>query len=59
MPEAEREAYPRIPWRRLVGLRNRLIHGYDQIDLDIVWRIVKDDLPGLAKELEVVVSTKD
>jgi uncharacterized protein with HEPN domain len=35
-----------------VGLRNRLIHGYDAVDLDIVWSIVKDDVPALLVELE-------
>lgn len=56
VPENERDTYPRIPWRRLVGLRNRLIHGYDQINLDIVWRIVSDDLPALINELGSIVS---
>jgi uncharacterized protein with HEPN domain len=56
VPESERDTYPRIPWRRLVGLRNRLIHGYDQINLDIVWRIVSDDLPALISELGSIVS---
>ena len=56
VPENERDTYPQIPWRRLVGLRNRLIHGYDQINLDIVWRIVSDDLPVLTSELGSIVS---
>ena len=56
VPENERDTYPRIPWRRLVGLRNRLIHGYDQINLDFVWRIVSDDLPALINELGSIVS---
>ena len=35
----------------IVGLRNRLIHGYDSVDLDIVWSIVKGDLPALVRDL--------
>lgn len=55
VPEHERGGYPQVPWHRLVGLRNRLIHGYDQINLDIVWRIVSDDLPDLATALESIL----
>lgn len=43
---------PRIPWSEIVGLRNRLIHGYDSVDLDVIWSIVEHDLPALVRELE-------
>jgi uncharacterized protein with HEPN domain len=42
---------PEIPWADIIGLRNRLIHGYDVVDFDILWDIVRDDLPPLATEL--------
>jgi uncharacterized protein with HEPN domain len=42
---------PAIPWAEIIGLRNRLIHGYDAVDLDIVWNIVERDLPALARAL--------
>jgi uncharacterized protein with HEPN domain len=45
-------ANPQIPWAQIVALRNRLIHGYDVIDLDIVWSILSSDLPALIVELE-------
>ena len=41
-----------IPWAEIVGLRNRLIHGYDSVDLDVIWSIVERDLPTLVRELE-------
>jgi len=44
-----------IPWKEVVGTRNRLIHGYEDVDLDIVWRIVETDLPGLAQELRLAL----
>ena len=47
--------YPSIPWREIVGMRNRLAHGYDAIDLKVLWDTVKDDLPGLLKELERIL----
>jgi uncharacterized protein with HEPN domain len=48
----ERARHPNIPWSEIVGLRNRLIHGYDSVDFDILWRIVSDDLPPLIAALE-------
>jgi uncharacterized protein with HEPN domain len=49
-PEA-RARYPVIPWAGIVGLRNRLIHGYDSVDFDVLWRIVESDLPSLVAVL--------
>jgi len=46
------EAHPEISWPEIVSLRNRLIHGYDVIDLDIVWSILSTDLPKLIVDLE-------
>ena len=46
-----RGKFPAIPWAEIVGLRNRLIHGYDCVDMDIVWSIVQGDLPDLVYEL--------
>jgi uncharacterized protein with HEPN domain len=43
---------PQIPWNRIVGMRNRLIHAYFDINLDIVWQTVKEELPGLLEILE-------
>jgi uncharacterized protein with HEPN domain len=48
----ERTCHPDIPWPEIVGLRNRLIHGYDSVDFDILWQIVSDDLPPLIAALE-------
>jgi uncharacterized protein with HEPN domain len=47
-----RSKLPGIPWAEIVGLRNRLIHGYDSVDLDVIWSIVEQDLPELVRELE-------
>ena len=48
----DRTLYPDIPWPQIVGLRNRLIHGYDDVDLDILWQIITQDLPPLIATLE-------
>jgi uncharacterized protein with HEPN domain len=52
VPADERVHYPEIPWPEIVGLRNRLIHGYDSVDFDILWQIVSDDLRPLIAALE-------
>jgi uncharacterized protein with HEPN domain len=44
-----------LPWEQMIGIRNVLIHDYDNVDLDIVWDTVSKDLPGLIQELEKVV----
>ncbi len=50
-----RKKYPQIPWIGIVGMRNRLIHGYYDINLDIVWKTVKEDIPSLKAELEKII----
>lgn len=55
LPE-DRGRYPQIPWPHLVSLRNRLIHGYDQVDFDILWQILTQDLPPLVRELEAILA---
>jgi uncharacterized protein with HEPN domain len=52
---AARKEHPNIPWPQIVGVRNRLIHGYDTIDLRILWDIVTLDLPPLIAQLEAIL----
>lgn len=47
-----------IPWEDVVGMRNKLIHGYDQVDMGILWDTVTDDLPQLIQELEAALATE-
>lgn len=47
--------YSYIPWMAMRGTRNRVIHGYDNVQLDIIWDIVQDDLPGLISELKKII----
>jgi uncharacterized protein with HEPN domain len=58
VPVSERAQYSGIPWVQIVGLRNRLIHGYDNVDFDILWEIVTQDLPPLIAELERILSSE-
>jgi len=51
----EQSACPNIPWSQIVSMRNRLIHGYDAVDFDVLWEIVTQDLPPLIAILESFV----
>lgn len=55
VPSAIKENYPDVPWSQIASARNRLIHGYFAIDLDIVWSIVENDLPTLVLQLEQIL----
>ena len=59
IPIREQERHPQIPWAQIVGLRNRLIHGYDSVDFDILWQIVTYDIPSLIAVLETIVRPED
>jgi len=47
-----KEQYPLIPWDEIVGMRNRLIHGYFDVNLDVVWETISHDLPQLLAEID-------
>jgi uncharacterized protein with HEPN domain len=51
-----REAHPDVPWREIIGLRSVVIHGYDQIDDDELWRVIERDLPDLTAKLEAILA---
>jgi uncharacterized protein with HEPN domain len=55
IPKEIQETYKEIPWSQIVGLRNRLIHGYFVVDYAIVWSIIKDVLPDLKVQLEKIM----
>ena len=56
LPDDFRRRYADVPWRETVGMRNRLIHGYDTVDFDILWAIVQDDLPPPIAQLEAILA---
>ena len=51
VPQETRDAFPIIPWKVMAGMRDRLIHGYDQIDVALVWRTVQVEIPKLLEAL--------
>jgi uncharacterized protein with HEPN domain len=55
VPEDFRRQHSELPWAEVVGLRNRLIHGYYEVDYDVVWQILQEDLPSLVERLSGLV----
>ena len=56
--EDTRQQPSQVPWLDIVGMRNRLIHAYFDIDLDRVWDTVESDLPFLITQLEALLSVE-
>lgn len=44
--------HPSVPWRLLYGLRNKIVHDYEGVNLSLIWDIIKEDLPALYVQLE-------
>ncbi len=55
-PQSTKDDAPQIPWREIAATRDRLIHGYFDVDLDIVWQIITQDLPPLIAALEALIA---
>lgn len=54
--EETRTAFPEMPWSDMVSMRNIMIHEYDDIDLEIVWETVQNDLPLLFESMEKIIN---
>ena len=48
------QSCPQVPWRLLYGLRNRIVHDYEGVNLQLIWQIIADDLPELREELSKI-----
>ena len=54
VPDDVRQEYPDLPWTEMAGMRDKLIHGYASIELEIVWTTVQDEIPTLIPRIEAV-----
>jgi uncharacterized protein with HEPN domain len=51
MPQDFAATHPEIPWQRIAGLRNRIVHDYFGLDLEIIWEVIETDIPELKSRL--------
>lgn len=56
VPVADRDQFPSIEWRNIIGMRQHVVHGYDKVDLDILEGLLRGDLPYLVRQLEDLLS---
>jgi uncharacterized protein with HEPN domain len=54
-----RDQHPEVPWKQIVGMRNRIVHDYMNIDADIVWEVATRNIPVLILQLESISMTGD
>lgn len=56
LPEELCQQYPDVPWKGMAGMRDRIIHGYDNVDLQIVWEVVKRDIPQIKPKIVKILT---
>ena len=56
LPDSFREEYSDIPWTLVRGLRNRIVHAYFGVDLQLIWEVIRDDLPMLRSQIVQLLS---
>lgn len=54
-----RNQHPEIPWRDMAGMRNILVHAYDKVELDQVWRATQESVPKLIESIEPLVPPEE
>ena len=57
VPPAVRDQYPVLEWRAMAGMRDRLIHDYFGVDLDLVWEVVENKVPPLREHLRKILES--
>lgn len=55
LPSSLRDRYPEIPWKDMAGMRDRIVHGYDAVNLRIVWDTVKNRIPGVKPQVQNIL----
>lgn len=58
VPELVRKENPQIPWKEMAGMRDMIIHEYDEVDLDEVWATIVRDIPGTLEKIDRLLEDK-
>ena len=58
IPDSIRERYPSVPWHNIAGLRNRVVHVYFNVDMDIIWDVVQSKLPPLRTQIQQLIKER-
>ncbi len=57
LSEDLRAKHPEVPWDKMIGMRHVLVHGYFQVDLDVVWAVLEKDLGPLKNQVEIILAS--
>lgn len=55
IPSEVQLAYPAIEWKGIIGMRNRIVHGYDKLDFEIIWQTIQNDIPTTRLQLQQIL----
>ncbi len=55
--EKTKKKFPQLPWKELIGMRNRLIHAYFDVDHEIIWKTIRDYLPSFRQEVKQIIDS--
>jgi len=55
LPDDLKKKHPEVPWQEIKGMRNKLVHDYGHVDLDLVWAVVEKDLPHLEQQIRCIL----